>query len=130
MFNRVSAVVLFVQDFDKCLTFYRDTLGLPVAQLEANFVAFKMKDQDFALQAASAAAEMFHVEAAALPTRGTDRMMLCTRVDNVDAEYARLTAKGVEFITAPVDQYWGIRAAYFRDPEGNVWEMAQPSASE
>lgn len=128
MFNRVSAVVVFVRDFNTCLTFYRDTLGLPVAQLETNFVAFRMKDQNFALQALSAAADMFHARAGE-PTGKTDPMMLCTQVDNVDAEYERLTAKGVEFVQPPTDQYWGIRAAYFRDPEGNLWEMAQPSAS-
>ena len=49
MFNHVTALVLFVQDFEKMLAFYRDTLELPVAQLEEKFVAFKMHDQDFAL---------------------------------------------------------------------------------
>jgi catechol 2,3-dioxygenase-like lactoylglutathione lyase family enzyme len=44
MFNRISAVVLFVQDFETCLTYYRDVIGLPVVQLEPAFAAFKMHE--------------------------------------------------------------------------------------
>lgn len=130
MFHKVNAVVLLVQDFEKCLTFYRDTLGLEVAQLEPKFVAFKMEGQDFALQELSEATQMFNVQGAApAASKGADHVMLCAGVDNVDQAYETLKAKGVEFIKPPTDQPWGIRAAYFRDPEGNVWEILHPLAS-
>lgn len=58
MFKRVTAVVLFVQDFQSTLIFYRDILGLEVAQLEDGFVAFKMQDQDFAINEISKASAM------------------------------------------------------------------------
>ena len=77
MFNRVTAVVLFVQDFEKCLAFYRDQLGLEVALLETDFAAFKFVDQNFALQGMSKAVELFGVFEA--PSGKTDRVMLCTR---------------------------------------------------
>lgn len=125
MFRRVNAVVLFVQDFEKSLAFYRDTLGLPVAQLEADFVAFKMDDQDFALLGMSEAAKMVNVELAEFKSGGADRMLLCADVENVDTAYETLKAKGVVFTKAPVDQPWGIRAAYFRDPDGKIWELRQ-----
>ncbi|MFN8560417.1 MAG: VOC family protein [Anaerolineae bacterium] len=126
MFNRVTAVVLFVQDFEACLAFYRDKLGLEVALLESDFAAFRFADQDFALQAMPTAVELF----GALPERstGSDRAMLCTKVADVDAAYQQFRANGVEFTKAPEDKYWGIRAAYFRDPEGNLWEIATPIA--
>lgn len=126
MFNRVTAVVLFVQDFEACLAFYRDKLGLEVALLEPDFAAFKMADQDFALQAMPTAVELFGAFKA--PSKGTDRAMLCTKVADVDAAYQQLKANGVEFTKAPEDKYWGIRAAYFRDPDGNLWEIATPIA--
>jgi len=50
-------------------------------------------------------------------------VLLCAGVDDVDAEYAALTAKGLKFIKPPVDQPWGRRTAYFADPEGNLWEL-------
>lgn len=128
MFNQVTAVVLFVQDFDTCLTFYRDKLGLPVAQLEEKFAAFKMHDQDFAILDLADAAKMVNLDPSAFePQTGrADRVMLCTHVENVDATYETYKANGVEFTLPPTDQYWGIRAAYFRDPEGNIWEIAHP----
>ncbi len=127
MFNRVSAIVLFVQDFPACLTFYRDTLGLPVAQLEAKFVAFKMQDQDFALQELGQSAEMVGVDVSAFePLSGKlVRSILCADVDDVDAIYATLSAKGVPFTRPPLAQPWGYRVAYFNDPEGNLWELRQ-----
>lgn len=130
MFNRVSAVVLFVQDFNKCLTFYRDTLGLEVVQLESRFAAFKMAGHDFALVEMSEASEMVNAEQTAFePQTGKfDRVLLCARVDNVDTAYATLKARGVEFTQAPADKPWGIRTAYFTDPEGNIWEIAHPLA--
>jgi lactoylglutathione lyase len=131
MFRKVSAAVLFVQDFEKSLEFYRDRLGLEVAQLEEKFVAFKMDDQDFAINQISEGANMVGLDVAAFEaqTGKADRVLLCARVDNVDAAYETLKAKGVEFTKGPMDQYWGLRTAYFRDPEGNIWEIAQPIKS-
>jgi lactoylglutathione lyase len=128
MFNKVSAVVLLVRDFETCLTFYRDTLGLEVVQLEPKFAAFKMQAQDFALQEITQAVENFNVNTG--QTGSGDQVMLCTQVEDVDAAYEMLKAQGVEFVKPPTDQYWGIRAAYFRDPEGNFWEIAQPISTQ
>lgn len=128
MFNRVTAVVLFVQNFEACLAFYRDILELEVVVLEPQFAAFKMFEQDFAINQIAHAAEMVNlpVEAFEAQTGKTDRVMLCTRVENVDATYEALLAKGVTFTKPPQDQYWGIRTVYFCDPEGNIWELAHP----
>ncbi len=127
MFNRVSAVVLFVQDFEKCLTFYRDALGLTVAMQEPKFAAFKMHEQNFAINEIAEAAKMVNVEVGKFePQTGrVDRVMLCTQVDDVDAVYEAYKANGVEFTRPPIDQPWGVRAAYFTDPEGNIWEIGQ-----
>jgi len=46
--------------------------------------------------------------------------MLCAKVDNADAAYEELKGRGVEFTQPPTDQPWGIRAAYFKDPEGDI----------
>ncbi len=132
MFNRITAVVLFVQDFETSLAFYRDKVGLEVVVLEPKFAAFKMFDQDFAINEIAHAAEMVHlpVEAFEPQTGKTDRVMLCTRVDDVDATYEMLVSRGVEFTLPPTDQYWGLRTAFFLDSEGNIWEIAQPLAAQ
>jgi catechol 2,3-dioxygenase-like lactoylglutathione lyase family enzyme len=44
-------------------------------------------------------------------------------VDDVDAEYERLKALGVEFDVPPTDAESGIRLAFFKDPDGNRLEI-------
>jgi uncharacterized glyoxalase superfamily protein PhnB len=40
-------------------------------------------------------------------------------VDDVDALHAELVAKQVRIGTGPVDQTWGTREMYVKDPDGN-----------
>lgn len=128
MFNRINAVVLFVHNFEKSLQFYRDQLGLEVAFQEPSNVGFRMHDQDFVITSLDEGIQMTGIaEQAFDPQTGRSaRMMLCTRVQDVDAAYKAFTEKGVEFTKPPTDLPWGLRAAYFRDPEGNIWEIAHP----
>jgi predicted enzyme related to lactoylglutathione lyase len=41
-------------------------------------------------------------------------------VDDVDAEFQRIDALGVDWLLAPTTQPWGRRAMLFRDPEGHL----------
>lgn len=41
-------------------------------------------------------------------------------VDDVDAEYERISALGVDWVMPPTNQPWGSRAMIFADPEGNL----------
>lgn len=121
MIRTVGAIVLFVEDLEKCLTFYRDTLGLKVVFSDDVSHDIKFGEQDFLLLQRSAAIDMLG-EAAVGQWSGS-RVMLCTEVEDVDASYAALKAKGVAFINPPKDQAWGRRTAHFADPEGNLWEF-------
>ena len=51
--------------------------------------------------------------------------LLAAGVEDVDAAYETLSARGVRFLRPPIDQPWGLRTAYFADPEGNLWEINQ-----
>jgi uncharacterized glyoxalase superfamily protein PhnB len=53
------------------------------------------------------------------------RSQLVAFVEDVDAIYADLVAQGVEFVREPTDRAWGLRTAHFKDPDGNIWEIAQ-----
>jgi predicted enzyme related to lactoylglutathione lyase len=50
-------------------------------------------------------------------TRGA---ALIYQVEDVDAEYARLTAMGLDSLGAPTDKPWGVRSFLIRDPAGNL----------
>lgn len=125
MIRKVNANVLFVQDLNRSMTFYRDTLGLEVVFSDDVSFAFRMEGQDFALVHVSAGAEMLNEEVFSLQHAAGHRVMLCADVEDVDAAYKTLSAKGVTFIKPPIDQPWGWRTAYFADTEGNIWEFRQ-----
>jgi lactoylglutathione lyase len=130
MIRKVDAVVLFVQDLEKCMMFYRDTLEFPVTANDDVSFAFRLEDQDFVVLKTSAAVEMVGEEALSLHDGVAHRVLLCAGVENVDASYEALTAKGITFIKPPVSQAWGRRTAYFADPEGNLWELWHSLPSE
>ncbi len=119
--HNVGAAVLFVQDLDKW-----DSVGLEVVMTDSNSVAFYMKDQDFVLLKVAAAVQMVGEAALSLQKEAGHWVLLCADVEDVDAAYETLTAKGVAFIKPPADQRWGYRTAYFADPEGNLWEIRGP----
>ena len=48
------------------------------------------------------------------------------RVDDVDALHRELLAKGVAIDSGPVDQTWGNRELYVRDPDGNSLRFQAP----
>lgn len=123
MLRRIDAVVLFVQDLDTCMRFYRDALGVPITFNDDVSFAFRFEDQDFVLLTVAAAADMISPEAVSLGQSAAHRVLLCVGVENVDVVYEALTARGVSFIKPPVDQAWGRRTAYFADPEGHLWEL-------
>jgi lactoylglutathione lyase len=125
MIRKVNAVVLFVQDLDRSMRFYRDTLDLDVVVSDDVSFAFRMEGQDFAIVKLSEGMNMLNEEVLALKQGAGHRVMLCADVEDVDATYESLTAKGVIFIKPPIDQPWGWRAAYFADPEGNIWELRE-----
>lgn len=127
--RKVNAVVLFVLDLERAMTFYRDTLGLEVVFSDDVSYAFHMDGQDFALVARSAGVAMLNDEVLAAQRGGGQQVMLCADVDDVDATFATLTGRGVAFIKPPIDQPWGWRTAYFADPEGNLWELRESIAT-
>jgi len=43
---------------------------------------------------------------------------LWLQVPDVDAEHARLAAAGVEVLSNPVDEPWGLRECWVADPDG------------
>jgi len=44
----------------------------------------------------------------------------------VDAEYERIAALGVDWVTPPTTQPWGTRTMIFRDPVGNLVNVFSP----
>lgn len=62
------------------------------------------------------------------PTRGGGPQLAfrCADPDDVDAQYARLTAAGHHGRCAPWDAVWGQRYAVVEDPDGNGVDLFAP----
>ena len=46
-------------------------------------------------------------------------------VDDLDAEYERISLSGARVVTEPETEPWGERYCQFADPNGIVWQLVQ-----
>ena len=111
---RLYGVRVFVRDLDQARRFYRDTLGLKVRwELNPAAIGFDL--------GADLIVEAVPGDAPADDLALVGRFVGCSiAVDDIDATFADLSAKGVEFTHQPERQPWGGVLAHFKDPSGNV----------
>jgi lactoylglutathione lyase len=121
----INVAVLFVADLDRARTFYRDTLGLQVTFEDESSAYFELKGASLILLTIPSAQDLLTAEAVATQGSPGAASQLVAFVDDVNAVHGALSAQGVEFVREPVDREWGMRTAHFKDPDGNVWELAQ-----
>jgi lactoylglutathione lyase len=121
----VGAVILFVADLPRSRVFYHEVLGLDVEFEDDDSVGFKVEGLAFIVLQVDRARVQLQGEPTATPGAGATAF-LTTFTSDVDALHANLVERGVPFFQTPADQPWGMRTAYFKDPDGHVWEIAQP----
>lgn len=121
--------MLSTEDLERAIGFYRDLLGgaetyrFPEGE-GAVFVALRLGESEIGLGAIGSAPPL-HGQAQR-PAQG-HRIELCAYVDDVDAAVERLQAAGVPIVVEPVDQAWGERVAYVKDPDGNLVMLTRQS---
>ena len=124
-FNDIGAVILFVEDLARSRSFYNGVLDLEVQFEDADSVGFRIEGLAFIVLQVDRAREQLQGEPAATPHSGATAF-ITTFTDDADRLHADLVGRGVAFFQSPTDQPWGVRTAYFKDPDGHVWEIAQP----
>ena len=123
MITRISAVSVVVSDQDRSLAFYSQKLGFEL-QMDAPM------GQSRWIQLAPKGAQTSLV--LGKPTEDmppeiyqrTKSMMggftnFIFEVDDLEASYRELSARGVEFVDTPAQQPWGWWAT-IKDPDGNI----------
>jgi len=95
-----------------------------VKESDVGFTSFEVAGQELALMDLPSACQMISEEAIQPRKKGVRRVLLAAFLDNTDEAYEALKAKGVQFIKPPTTQPWGQRTAYFKDPDGNLWEIS------
>jgi uncharacterized glyoxalase superfamily protein PhnB len=66
-----------------------------------------------------------HLERRGVAKSAGSRVQFTIDVDDVDAMCAELVKRGMELMNGPMDRPWGIRTASFRDPGGQISEIAK-----
>ncbi|KKB09668.1 VOC family protein [Devosia chinhatensis] len=115
-------VTLFVPDIDAARAFYEKVFAVDMVHADDVSAVFGFAGTMINLLLDSQAPELV---APIKPGGNGPRMLLTIRVDDVDAECARLGEQGVFLLNGPVNRPWGRRTAAFADPAGHVWELAQ-----
>ena len=110
MIRSINAVLLHSADPARLVRFYRDVVGLP------------LRTDDHG-DGVHAECDLGGLHFAIFPGGGAPPgpgpVTLSLHVDDVQAEYDRLRARGVEFTSAPSLRPFGGVLAEFRDPDGN-----------
>lgn len=104
--------------YDQTRAFYTETLGFPiVGQIPGSDTIF--------IDIGGTTIELVRAkEGEQVQPPQCGLMHLAFEVDDVDATYEELRAKGVSFFIEPRNA-GDIRLAFFRDPDGNALELFQ-----
>jgi lactoylglutathione lyase len=127
---------LLVANFPECYRFYRDLMGLKVTWGDENnsyasFTDREGKESVLALFKRQAMAEVVGTSDLTLDASAQDRVALIFTVDDLDSTTVHLKSQSVSIVLEPLDYPdWGIRSAYFRDPDGNLIEINSGLASD
>jgi lactoylglutathione lyase len=123
MVPSLYSVAIFVQDVNRAVEFYRDTLGLPVTKQGAFGAEFLEGETHIGLHPA------VHPEAKALVGRHTGITLF---VPDLLHFCGVLHDRRVRFVAEPTQQSFGIMAM-IADPDGNVlalWEDKVPEGQQ
>ena len=111
-------IILFTENFDACVHFYRDLLELPALHDKGHLITLEFGSGYL----------MIERDGSASPTgktRAQNPTVLRFNVDDVQAAAAMLRSKGVAVEVMTFD--WGTIGA-FHDPDGNRCELKNQTA--
>jgi catechol 2,3-dioxygenase-like lactoylglutathione lyase family enzyme len=130
----LERAALIVDDYDEAIAFFVDALGFELVEDEPaqtndgrpkRWVMVRPPGARTGLLLAKADGER---QREAVGEQYAGRVGLFLRVEDFDAQYERMRAAGVDFVSEPRDEPYG-RVAVFRDVAGNRWDLLGPAAA-
>ena len=128
---RLDKVAIVVDDYDQAIEFFTKALGFELVEDSPSltndgrpkrWVVVRPPGAETGILLARADGQD---QAAVVGNQFAGRVGLFFQVDDFDAVHERMTAAGVEFVTAPRTEPYG-RVAVFRDIAGNRWDLLGP----
>jgi len=130
---QIDLVAIIVDEYDPAIAFFTKTLGFDLVEDSPSltndgrpkrWVVVRPPGAQTGILLARADGER---QRAAVGNQMAGRVGFFLRVDDFDAAFERMTADGVEFVTAPRQQPYG-RVAVFLDVAGNRWDLLGPAS--
>lgn len=127
----LELVTIIVPDYDPAIAFFVDILGFELVEdspartnvgRPKRWVVVRPPGGQTGILLARAGGER---QQRVIGEQMAGRVGLFLRVDDFEAEYERMRARGVEFTATPRDEAFG-RVAVFRDIAGNAWDLLGP----
>lgn len=107
---------IITNDVPRLTEFYKEILQIEPTG-EGNYIEFPTENGLLSLFSIEAM-EQYAPNSA--QTASNKSIILEFEVPDVDKEYDRLKETEIEWVMYPANLPWGIRAIYFRDPDGNL----------
>ena len=120
--QRIDHIVLTVADLERTITFYQRVLGMTAVSFGEGRRALAFGDQKLNLHQAGREFD----PKARKPTPGAIDLCFTTDVP-LEEVMAHLRSESIEIEHGPVDKVGArraLRSVYFRDPDGNLIEIA------
>jgi catechol 2,3-dioxygenase-like lactoylglutathione lyase family enzyme len=116
-----------VSDMDRARAWYRDVLGAELVREygESSTVMKFVGHWLLLVTGGGPTRDKPTVEFAPPPSPDTVSTQLTLRVQNCQAAYETLKGRGAEFLAEPVKWDHGEIRAFFRDPDGHLFEISE-----
>jgi hypothetical protein len=121
----ITGCCLLVGDRDRAVEFYTERVGLTLARKAPGFAQYRPRGGTHisTWELAHFCAETGIPFSEPQPLHKAMGGLLLASPAEVDAAYAALRGRGVAFPRPPKVYDWNAYAAYFADPDGNLWEL-------
>ena len=129
---KITLVTLGVEDLDVSIRFYRDGLGFPLRDREADsdVAFFTLEGTWLSLYPRDLLAEDATVADDGTGFSGVTLAHNVSSKDEVDAILEEAEDAGGRVVKPAQEVFWGGYSGYFADPDDHLWEVAYPELVE
>lgn len=121
------SIRIITDDLDRLVAFYEHVTGCPAVRYLPVFAEVVLPS--FTLAIGHTDTTRLFGEDSARPAENRS-VIIEFKVDDVDAEYDRLTSTVTDWVQVPTTMPWGNRSILFRDPDGNLVNLFTPVTEE
>ena len=129
---RIDLCTLVVRDYDEAIRFFTEALGFELVEDSPSLTNDGRPKRWVVVRPAGGGTGLLLARAdgarqeAVVGDQTAGRVGFFLQVDDFRAAYDRMTAYGVEFVSAPRTQPYG-QVAVFLDVAGNRWDLLGPA---